>query len=458
MKTLSLILALCSGWASAGAFPYPVKKKTLPNGLDILVIEMPEFKDVLSYNTMVLAGSGKEEQRGATGLAHLFEHILFTHRFKGKDGGYNDAINRMGADNNAWTWFDITYYHPLTFTSNLAGLALLESSRFKALSINEKIFQTETGAVLGEYRKVASNPSMKMEERVYDLLYPNHPYGHTTMGYYDDVIDMPKHYEAAKKFYDTYYRPNGVVVVVAGDVKAEEVFKTLGPLYSDWKAQPIPPVKEKGPEPSGDRRERVAWDSDIAPQAWVAYRMPAFKLGSPEAGAAELLDELLISPAAPLQKKLRYEKQTASGIGFDEGTNGFESAEPRAIIVSAELFKEKLAAKGDAYFDDAIKDIEDGLDALKSFSKSPGAADLLKVIQSKYRYDFLSGLSSPRNVANVMAQYYRFNRDPQALDQLLDSVQKLKPEDIDRLAQNYFRPENRVVLTLAFEPSAKKGK
>ena len=452
-----LLLTVLCGSVRASVLPYPVQKKTLDNGLDVVVIETPEFKDVLSYNTMVLAGSGKEEELGATGLAHLFEHILFTHRMLGKDNGYNDAINKMGADNNAWTWFDITYFYPLTFSENLIKLVELESSRFKGLNINEKIFQTETGAVLGEYRKVASHPSTKMEERLYDLLYPNHPYGHTTMGYYQDVVDMPKHYEAAKRFYDTYYRPNNCVVIVAGDVKANDVFTEVEARYADWKAKPVPPVKEKGPEPTGDRRESVAWDSDVAPQAWVAYRMPAFKLGTPDAAAAEMLEELLVSPAAPLYKKLRFEKQSAAGLGFEEGTNGFESADARAIVVSAELYKEKLTASG-TYYDDVVKDVEDGMDGLKSFSKAPGAVDLLKVVQSKYRYDFLAQLSSPRNIASVFAQYYRFSRDPKALDTLLDSVAALKPEDIDHLAQTYFTPENRVVLTLAYDPTAQKGK
>ena len=66
--------------AHAQFFPYPVHKKTLPNGLDVIVIETPEFKDVLSFNTMILAGSGRENEKGRTGLAHLFEHIIFRHK------------------------------------------------------------------------------------------------------------------------------------------------------------------------------------------------------------------------------------------------------------------------------------------------------------------------------------------------------------------------------------------
>jgi zinc protease len=454
--------------ARAGIFPYPVKKKTLPNGLEVVVIETPEFKDVLSYNTLVLAGSGKEEEKGKTGLAHLFEHILFRHRFAGVEGGYDDMMNRLGTHNNAWTWFDVTYFHPLTFAANLdrrpqgkddlPGLAELESSRFKALDFSEKTFKTESGAVLGEYRRGASFPSEKMSEKLLELMFPGRPYGHTTMGYYDDVVDMPNHFEAAKRFYDAYYRPNNCVLIIAGDVRAADVFKAVEPRYRDWKAQTIPPVK-KGPEPSkGEQREHVSWDADVAPLVWVAYRMPAFDPKSSQSAAAELLSDLLVSPASPLFKKLRYEKQSASALGFEEGSQGFESVEPRALIVSAELYKEKLAKGGRGYIQEVGSDIMAGLDELKAFSKQPGAKELLKVVKSKYRYDFLAQLESPEKIASTFAWYYRFGRDAAALDALLVAVEALKPEDIDRLAQSYFVPENRVVLDLSYDGGGKKGK
>ena len=236
--TLSLILILEIGtnWASTAdraagnVFPYPIYKKTLANGLDIVVIETPEFKDVLSYNTLVLAGARNETEPGRTGLAHLFEHILFRHRFAGEEGGYTQRMTRLGTHNNAWTWFDVTYYHPLTFTANfkrrpngekeLAGLLDLESSRFTKLAFDEKVFKTEAGAVLGEYRRNASFPSLKLSERLLALLFPHHPYGHTTIGTHEDILDMPNKYVAALEFYDTYYRPNNCILIVVGDVKA----------------------------------------------------------------------------------------------------------------------------------------------------------------------------------------------------------------------------------------------
>src|SRR5688572_7788081 len=100
MVPFHLILPVLSLFVSAGVFQYPVHKKTLPNGLDIIVIETPEFKDVLSLNTLVLSGSGDEWEKGRTGLANLFEHILFRHRFNGEDGGYDARMNKLGTHNN----------------------------------------------------------------------------------------------------------------------------------------------------------------------------------------------------------------------------------------------------------------------------------------------------------------------------------------------------------------------
>ncbi len=484
-RVAAAALLLAARAALAGVFPYPVTKETLPNGLDVVVIQTPEFKDVLSYNTLVMAGSGKEHERGATGLAHLFEHILFRHRYHGEDGGYEERMNRLGTHNNAWTWFDVTYYHPLTFISNFdrsgdpPGVVELEAARFTSLDFSEKTFKTEAGAVLGEYRKAASQPGEKMEERLFELMFPGSPYGHTTMGYYQDVIDMPSHYEAARRFYDEWYRPNHCALVIAGDVTPAKLLPKIREKYGKWEAKEAPhppsghPLPQAGegtsskdlprnslaPRERGEgggeglskTRDHIAWDSDVAPQVWVAYRMPAFHPGTPDSAAAELLQELLVSPAAPLYKKLRYEKQTASVLNLEEGRRGFESVESRAIILTAQLYKDQYAAKGRALFDDVAGDIAGGLEALKSFSSQPGAAELLKAVKSKYRNDFLSDLASPSEIAETFALYYRFDRDPAVLDKLLASVEALSPEDIDRLARAQFTPANRVVITMAYE-------
>jgi zinc protease len=450
-------------------FPYQVHKATLPNGLEVLIIETPEFKDVLSFNTLVLAGARNEVEKGKTGLAHLFEHILFRHRFNGMVNGYDEEINKLGAFNNAWTWFDVTYYHPLTFTSNLEtrtaqrggktgsqperayepGLLELEASRFVKLDFDEKIFQTEAGAVLGEYRKSATDPELKMDEQLAAMAFPKHSYGHTTIGYYEDVVDMPNKYQAAVDFYDTYYRPNNCVLIVAGDVKRTALLPKIQKHYGNWQKREVPPVNLTDPPQTAEKREHVSWDAQVPPRVWVAFKMPAHKTGSVETAVGQLLPELLVSESAPLYQKLRYQKKTVSALNFAEGTSGYESFDSRLMIVNARLYKEKLTGDGKAYFDDVIADITQALDDLKRFSSQPDAAKMLEVIKSKYKNDFLAGLGSPAQIAQTLAWYYRFERDPQVLDKLLDSVQKLRPQDFDAFAQKYFVPENRLIVTMS---------
>jgi zinc protease len=444
----------------AKVFPYAIHKKTLGNGLDVVVIETPEFKNVLSYNTLVMAGSRNELEKGKTGLAHLFEHILFRHAYKGQPGAYQDLMERLGTHNNAWTWFDITFYHPLSFTSNLAGRTLgteqlpgvieLEASRFAALDFNEKIFKTETGAVLGEYRNSSTFPTLRMSERLLALAFPDHPYGHETIGYYEDVAAMPDHYEAARAFYDTYYRPNNCVLVITGDVKADEVFAQVETRYRDWQAKPAAAVPAAAPL-QGPKREHVGWPADVAPRLYVGYRQPRFETASVETAVGQLLAELLVSRSAPLYKKLRFEKQTVSELAFGEGTQGFESFDPRLVIFDAQLFKEQHAQKGTAYVDEVIRDIEQGAEDLKQFSRQKDAKQILQTLKSKYRYDFLAAMSSPAAIAQILAWYYRFERDPEVFEKLLGSVERLQPKDVDAFARKYFVPQNQVIITLAYQ-------
>ncbi|MGH9341741.1 MAG: M16 family metallopeptidase [Acidobacteriota bacterium] len=433
-------------------FPYAVQKKTLENGMDVLVIETPEFKDVLSYNTLVMAGARNEIEKGKTGLAHLFEHILFRHRWKGMPNGYDEAIQEMGAFNNAWTFFDVTYYHPLTFASNLKpegnrpGLAQLEADRFKNLSFTEDIFKTEAGAVLGEYRRIASDPGLQMDERLLALLFPDHSYGHSTIGYLEDVEDMPNEYQAALEFYQTYYRPNNIVLVVTGDVEAEQIFALAQELYGDWKPADLAAIPEPGPV-GGPKKEHVAWAADVPPRISYSYRMPAFDPSSRESGVAELLPELLAGETAPLFQKLRYEKKTASALSLY--SVHYESFAPRLLEVAATLFKDQYDEKGEDYLNDVISDINASFHDLSRFSQIPNAEKTLEELKRKYRYDLLAALNSPSNIAEIFALLYRFNRNPRVFDTLIAGIESVTPAHVETFAKNYFTEDRRVIVTMA---------
>jgi zinc protease len=440
---LSIALTLS---AHAQFFPYPVQKRTLPNGLDVVVIETPEFKNVLSFNTLILAGSGRENEKRRTGLAHLFEHIIFRHDHD-TPNAYQPAIEKMGAFNNAYTWYDITYYHPLTFTANLDQLAALEGSRFRELRYSERVFRTEAGAVYGEYRRSASDPGLRIEEVLGDLMYgPAHGYGHSTIGYLDDVKDMPNAFKSASAFYDAYYRPNNAVVVVAGDVKADAVFAAVEKHYGSWKAKKTP--EQPDPKPiSGPKKQHETWESDIPPRVMVAYMVPPYVPGSPESASMDVMADLMGGETAPLFKKLRYEEQVASDLGVDNTSSVGFDARPLSTYVT--VAKDKYDTQGRPLLDRIDRDVATAFESLATFSSQPDSAARLEAIKSQLRYDILASFNSPANIAENFASYYRFTRDPQVLEKVAAGIAALKPTDIDAFAKKYFTPKNRVSITLA---------
>jgi zinc protease len=439
-------LAVLTVSAQAQFFPYPVQKRTLANGLDVIVIETPEFRNVLSFNTLIMAGSGRENEKGRTGLAHLFEHIIFRHQHD-TPAAYQPAIEKLGAFNNAFTWYDITYYHPLTFTTNLDALAALEGSRFRELTYSERVFRTEAGAVYGEYRRNASDPGLRLEEVQGDLMYGTaHGYGHSTIGYLPDVKDMPNAFKSAQAFYDTYYRPNNAFVVVAGDVKADAVFAAVEKYYGPWKAKKIP--EQPDPKPiNGPKKQHETWESDIPPRVLVSWMVPPYVPGSAEAASMDVMADLMGGETAPLYKKLRYDEQVASDFGVDNQSSiGFD-ARPMSVYVT--VAKDKYDAQGRPLLDRIDTDVAKAFEALSTFSSQPDASTRLEAIKSQLRYDILSSFNSPANIAQNFANYYRLSRDPQVLEKVAGGIAALKPTDIDAFAKKYFTPKNRVSVTLA---------
>jgi zinc protease len=437
------------------AFPYPIYTRTLANGLHVVIIPTPEFKDMVTYATAVFAGSGNETQHGKTGLAHLFEHEMFLHEYGGTAGGYGAQMRSMGADNNASTGYDMTFFHPTTFPANLVGpvrrrdgihpgLIELEASRFKDLTIDRKAFEVEAGAVLGEYRRTFSDPGERMIEVLSENAFPSHPYGHTVMGFQEDVENMPQAWDAAWEFYHSYYRPNSLAVIVVGDVDAEELLPSIEKAYADWQPAPRPVIPE-ATEPTAEIMVHVMWGAEVAPRVMVGYHTPAAKPGSKETAVGQILQELLVSRSAPLYQKLRYRKQTVTELSLAADPM---STDAHWLLLDSELLLDRFHRDGTRYTDDVQGDMIAGMEELKNFSKQPNAAKTLQVVGQRVRNNLLAQLDSTAGIAELFATYYRFGYDPKAIDKSMAAIQALTPADVDAYATKYFTRNRRVIATL----------
>jgi hypothetical protein len=144
-------------------------------------------------------------------------------------------------------------------------------------------------------------------------------------------------------------------------------------------------------------------------------------------------------------------------FSIESGNELLEGTDPHLMTLGAQLDLDRFHKDGDKYVNDVQSDIVTGVNELKQFSKQKNSAATLKVIKSKVRNDFLGGMNSTGSIAQAFAWYYRFNRNPQVLDMLMEGIDSLTPQDVDAYANKYFTDKNQVVTTLWHDQASAQG-
>jgi zinc protease len=183
--------------------PYPSSTRTLANGLEVIVMPTPT-EGLAAFWSIVRTGSRDEYEPGRSGFAHFFEHMMFRGTERYPSDVYARTLTSLGADGNAYTTDDHTAYHISMTAEDLERVVELEADRFQNLSYAEAAFQTEAGAVYGEYRKSRTEPEFALYEALVDKAFEKHPYGHTTIGYERDIAAMPSMYGYSREFVARY--------------------------------------------------------------------------------------------------------------------------------------------------------------------------------------------------------------------------------------------------------------
>ncbi|MEO6244040.1 MAG: insulinase family protein, partial [Opitutaceae bacterium] len=185
-------------------FPYAYEKHTMPNGLTALLIPM-ESPGIVAYYSVVRTGSRDEVEPGKSGFAHFFEHMMFRGTKKYPQAAYEAIVTKLGASTNAYTTDDHTAYHLKFAKDDLEQVIAIESDRFQNLSYSLPVFQTEAGAVYGEYRKNITSPFALLNEKIQDLAYDVHTYKHTTIGFERDIMVMAGQFDYSLSFFKRFY-------------------------------------------------------------------------------------------------------------------------------------------------------------------------------------------------------------------------------------------------------------
>ena len=281
------------GTASLGGEIPHVHRFRLGNGLRLLVL-VDRSAPVMSYFTWFRVGS-RHEKPGKTGLAHLFEHLMLNESEGLKAGEFDRKLEENGAESNAGTWLDWTYYYE-SLPKDRFGLAVkLESNRMAKLVLREPQIVSEKEVVANERRmRVDDDVEGTANEILYKTAFTKHPYHWPTIGWMADIEGFDT--EDCVAFYKTYYAPNNATIVIAGDVREQDVLEKIRDAYAAIPSSVIP-EEDTTPEPAQlDVREVILKKPTASEKLLVGYHGPA--LGDADHPALSILNEVLFGGRA----------------------------------------------------------------------------------------------------------------------------------------------------------------
>jgi len=419
--------------AQGRVFPFGVKRLQLANGLKVLMIPMPS-DGLVSYWSIVRTGSRDEVEDGVTGFAHFFEHMMFRGSENFPADAYDKVVSSLGADANAYTTDDYTAYHMSFTADDLPKVIEVEADRFQRLSYDEPGFKTEAGAVYGEYRKGRTSPWSVLFEKLLETAFDAHTYKHTTIGFEADIKAMPTQFAYSKTFYERFYRPDNVVIVVTGDIVPAEVAKQINLRYGDWKPGYEAPKVPVEPEQTAPRTVDVPFDGKTLPMLAVTYKGPAFDPGDRTMIAGQLIGALAFGETSPLYKKLVIEEQRVESIypSFDD------QRDPGlwGVIAMVKDPKDVRAVE------------QEILATVAELRDTPVDAARLDAVRSNVKYGFLSSMTTPDHVAGNVARIAALTGDVKAIDARFATLAEVTPADVQAAASKYLTEARRTVATL----------
>ena len=312
---------------------------------------------------------------------------------------------------------------------------------FQNLAYSEADFKTEARAILGEYNKNSADPREKLFEVQRDRFYQKHTYKHTTMGFIQDIENMPNEYQYSKLFFQRWYRPQYTTIIVAGDVTPDQVMPLVEKYWAGWKGSAEgPPNVPQEPAPSSPRYVHVPWPSDTLPLVTVGFPGPAFDENGKDTAALEILSALYFGRTSELYKKLVVNEQKVDDLDVDTPT----SMDPSLFTVLARVKK----AEDAVYVRDQI------LATIAEARTSALPASRVTEARSYNRYAFARTLDSTERIASVLSRYVVYRRSFGTVNAFYRTLDTVTAADVQAAARKYFTDPGMIVTTLAKAPLA----
>jgi zinc protease len=440
LAATAVLLVVASQLSSAAVRPPKLQYQitTLPNGLTLVMSE--DHSVPIVHLQLVYHVGSKNEKPGRTGFAHLFEHLMFKGSKNVQPEAHTSMISSVGGQSNAYTTDDETVFWE-TVPSQYVPLVLwLEADRMATLRVDKETFTNEREVVKEERRmRVDNQPYGRLNEIIYDQAFTIHPYKHATIGSMEDL-------EAASAddvldFYRTYYVPSNATLVLVGDFDSTQAVQ----MVSQYLGR-VPKAAKEVPrdipvEPPQTKEKRVTLREPWPlPAVVVAYHITYD--GNPDSYPLHIASKVLSDgQTSRIYKKLVYEKQMAvaafGNANLIENPNIYYAV---AIVQpghTPEEVTDALIAELDRLKTEPITDHE------------------LQRTKNQFARDYILSRQSNQQKAGQLSHAVVIHNDVKTADGEFDIFQSITAADVQRVARTYFRPENRMVLTIL--PSGKGG-
>jgi zinc protease len=407
-----------------------IEQHALENGLKIVLAE-DHARPILNLQVWYHVGS-KNERKGRTGFAHLFEHMMFRGSKNVGPEEHMRLIREAGGVVNAYTSFDQTVYWQTVPSNYLERVMWLEADRMASLVINEETFKKEREVVKEERRLRLENPPYGLlAETLLDATFQVYPYKHMPIGSMEDLNQATA--ADVKDFFDTFYVPDNATLVIVGDFDAKRALalarKHFGPLPRS--RQPVPRVAVSEP-PQKEPRELTRSFSNVPlPAVASAYQLPP--LGHPDTYALQIASDILSSgQSSRLYKRLVYDEQIAVGAAgqgiFLEGPSIF--------------FAFAVANQGKD-----VKQVAASLyDVIEGMKKAPVAPEELSKAKNQIVSRFVIGRQTAQEKADALGAAAVLRGNPELYNTELVSYQRVTAEEVQRVCQKYLVGTNETRL------------
>ena len=408
--------------------------KELENGLRVLIVKT-DYPDLVSVQIPVSVGARDEDEKGRTGFAHFFEHMMFKGSKKYPQAVYADLFKNAGVDNGAYTTNDYTNYHLDFSKDHLDKVLEIQADHFQNLSYTEAQFKTEALTVKGEYLKNNASPIRKLLAAVRKEAFDTHTYKHTTMGFFEDVEAMPEQSAYGEKFFQQFYKPEYVSLVIVGDVEPTATMAMVEKHWGNWQKGDF--VNNIAPEPKQLAPKYVHEKFEGLPGHWllVSYKGADWQPKKKDRAALDLISELYFSNNSALYQELVVDKQLASQMfNYNPET---KDAGLRHVFIKVNEEKD-------------LAIVRDAINQTYATARTElVSAEKLDNLKSNLKYSFVNSLDSSESIASTLASYMHFDRDPETINHLYNSFDNISADDIKRIANKYFIDENRTTVTLS---------